>query len=139
MNQIVSGIQEKLAQGTTCFHSQTVPGITITQYLKRFTQYLFFTPSDFTAVLIYLDRVTGEVEISPYTIHRLILALIVVTEKFFHDNACKNSFMAEIGGVTIHEINQLEIEVLVLLNFELHISSSQWEKYSVYPGPKEVC
>ena len=53
----------------------------------------------------------------------------MLSAKFFDDLFYNNAFYAKLGGVTVVEINSLELELLSLINFSLYVSSDQYDKY----------
>ena len=65
-----------------------------------------------------------------YNIHRLIIAGITVSTKFFSDFFYSNSRYARVGGISLKEMNHLELQFLVLSDFELIISVEEMERYA---------
>lgn len=65
-----------------------------------------------------------------YNIHRLIIAGITVSTKFFSDFFYSNSRYARVGGISLKEMNHLELQFLVLCDFELLISVEEMERYA---------
>ncbi|KAJ1969859.1 Pho80p cyclin, partial [Dimargaris xerosporica] len=50
--------------------------------------------------------------ISSLTVHRFLITATVVAAKTICDFYCKNSHYAKVGGITLHEMNSLELELL---------------------------
>jgi len=65
-----------------------------------------------------------------YNIHRLIIAGITVSTKFFSDFFYSNSRYARVGGISLKEMNHLELQFLVLCDFEMLISVEEMERYA---------
>ena len=65
-----------------------------------------------------------------YNIHRLIIAGITVSTKFFSDFFYSNSRYGRVGGISLKEMNHLELQFLVLCDFELLISVEEMERYA---------
>lgn len=63
--------------------------------------------------------------ISVLTIHRLVLACLVVASKHTDDVYYNNLFYAKIGGISLLEMNKLEIEVMSLLQCHLNIKEEE--------------
>ena len=61
---------------------------------------------------------------------RLYLAALLLAIKFNEDQYYSNEYYSSVGGVTCSEINRLETEMLVLLNFDLIIVPAKFKKYS---------
>lgn len=64
-----------------------------------------------------------------YNIHRLIISGITVASKFFSDVFYKNSRYAKVGGLPLDELNHLELQFLLLLDFHLMIQKEELERY----------
>lgn len=65
-----------------------------------------------------------------YNIHRLIIAGVTVSTKFFSDFFYSNSRYARVGGISLKEMNHLELQFLVLCDFEMLISVEEMERYA---------
>jgi Cyclin len=122
--------------GNTCtatyFHTNRPPKISIKLYLKRLEEYMKCSEETFILALIYLDRITSkekQLEINSYCIHRLFLSGLVVAAKFFEDKYYKNSYYSKVGGISNIELNTLELQFLLLIDFQLYVSDEEYEKY----------
>ena len=62
------------------------------------------------------------------TIHRLLLASLLVSAKFFDDSFLNNARYARVGGVAGREINMLEVEFLFLIDFNLAVTEAEYAK-----------
>ncbi|KAL4398831.1 cyclin-like protein interacting with Pho85 [Malassezia pachydermatis] len=67
--------------------------------------------------------------IDSYNVHRLIIAGITVASKFFSDVFYTNARYAKVGGLAVHELNQLELHFLLLTDFRLMIPISEIQQY----------
>ncbi|CAB4414149.1 unnamed protein product [Rhizophagus irregularis] len=87
----------------TRFHARSVPSIDIHSYLSRILKYCPTTNECFLSLLVYFDRMsknaiatTGKpFSIDSFNIHRLIIAGIMVSSKFFSDVFFTNSRYAK--------------------------------------------
>jgi len=61
--------------------------------------------------------------------HRVIISAILVAAKFFDDAYYNNAYYAKVGGVTVSELNSLEVEFLFRINFSLRVSPELYRKY----------
>ena len=79
-------------------------------------------------MLILVDRVIQTYTTEGYSaatslsIHRIILAGLVVAIKVQDDIYLTNSYYARCGGVRLQELNRLEAEFANLLGFNFHVS-----------------
>ncbi|CAG8437691.1 8984_t:CDS:2 [Funneliformis mosseae] len=121
----------------TRFHARSVPSIDIHSYLSRILKYCPTTNECFLSLLVYFDRMsknaiatTGKpFSIDSFNIHRLIIAGIMVSSKFFSDVFFTNSRYAKVGGLPVAELNQLELEFLILNDFRLAITVEELQRY----------
>jgi hypothetical protein len=78
--------------------------------------------------------------IDSFNVHRLVIAGVTVASKFFSDVFYTNSRYAKVGGLPVHELNQLELQFLLLNDFNLMISLEEMQKYAdqllVYGSPR---
>lgn len=49
--------------------------------------------------------------------------------KYNEDDYNDNAFVAKVCGITLEEMNILEVKFLQLLNFELHVYQNHYPKY----------
>ncbi|CAG8764706.1 35405_t:CDS:2 [Gigaspora margarita] len=122
----------------TRFHARSVPSIDIHSYLSRILKYCPTTNECFLSLLVYFDRMSKNASatssgkafsIDSFNIHRLIIAGIMVSSKFFSDVFFTNSRYAKVGGLPVSELNQLELEFLILNDFRLAISVEELQRY----------
>lgn len=88
----------------TRFHARLVPSIDIYSYLARILKYCPCANECFLSLLVYFDRMsknslalTGKpFTIDSYNIHRLIIAGVMVSSKFFSDVFYTNTRYAKV-------------------------------------------
>jgi len=106
--------------------------LTIKQYLIRIAFYTGCTEESLIFSLIYIDRLgalDGKFMVTSYNVHRLVLTSILVAAKFYDDIHFKNSHYANVGGISVMEINILEKIFLNELNFDLHVGKKLYKWY----------
>ncbi|PWN97603.1 cyclin-related 2, partial [Tilletiopsis washingtonensis] len=130
---------------TLCFHARNVPSISIESYLLRILKYCPTTNEVFLSLLVYFDRMSrmgleeraGDAEPHPgmrgfaidsYNVHRLVIAGVTVASKFFSDVFYTNSRYAKVGGLPVHELNQLELQFLLLNDFRLVVPLEEMQR-----------
>ncbi|WFD28049.1 cyclin-like protein interacting with PHO85 [Malassezia nana] len=67
--------------------------------------------------------------IDSYNVHRLVIAGVTVASKFLSDVFYTNARYAKVGGLAVHELNQLELHFLLLTDFRLTIPLSEIQQY----------
>lgn len=143
-------LKNRYLANVLAFHGTNVPGISLHAYLTRVLKYCPVTNEVFLSLLVYFDRIAKrannlkkkkkEVEVDgeepeqlfvmdSYNIHRLIILGITVSLKFFSDIFYKNLRYAKVGGLPLEELNYLELQFLLLLDFKLMISVEDLQNY----------
>jgi hypothetical protein len=115
----------------TKFHSARIPSITMPDYFKRIAKYSHCSAECHIIALIYIDRhvKTREIPITFRNIHRLVIVAVMVAAKLRDDIYYSNAYYASIGGVSNREINELEVELLLSLNWDTYVSFEEYDQY----------
>jgi len=117
----------------TRFHALRPPSIGIKYYLQRIAKYSNCSEECFVLALIFIDRLIRTNEnflVNSLNVHRLVITAVMTGAKFFDDQYFNNSYYGKIGGVSCKEINLLEVEFLFMLNFNLFVTSQEYETYN---------
>ena len=114
------------------FLSKRIPSISIKDYLIRLNKYTKLNNSTIILILIYIDKICNfnNFKLSYYNIHKLILASMLFAIKYNEEEYYSLRFYAELGGITINEMSNLEYQFLVLIRFELFVDEDLFNKYS---------
>lgn len=118
-------------QKATRFDSAYVPDISIESYLERISKYSKASASVLLLAFVYIDRIrTSENFIlTRLNVHRIFITAVLLATKFYDDEVFKNAFYASLGGVTVKELNILEIDLLNMLKFSLVVSVETYDQY----------
>lgn len=95
----------------------------------------------YIALLVYFDRLTciyashashsaPPFALDSYNVHRLLISGLAVGSKFLSDIFYTNSRYAKVGGLPLNEFNQLELQLLMLLDFHLDSPADQILRYA---------
>lgn len=157
-DQDILGMQEqgttpanRFKASVLAFHGRNIPPISLHAYLVRILKYCPMTNDVFLSLLVYFDRIAHNASelaesrnagsspgngkqpppfvIDSYNIHRLIISGVTVASKFFSDVFYKNSRYAKVGGLRLEELNHLELQFLLLLDFRLMIQVEEMNRY----------
>ncbi|KAH9811622.1 cyclin-domain-containing protein [Melampsora americana] len=122
------------------FQAQSLPTITIQDYLTRIISFAPISIDSILLALLYLNRSTTlsinllhsisskstlDLPVIPYhlsTIHRLLLSTLIVANKFISDRFLSASRASKVGGVPIPELASLERSLLFCLDFDLNFT-----------------
>jgi hypothetical protein len=135
LERLVSDDKENSISKGSRFHALKIPRISLLQYLDRLIRYCPASPCVWVVSLIYLCRLATKCQegfINPNTIHRQLMACVVVASKFCDDFFETNLFYSRVGGISLVEMNALEIELLARLNFDLSVTEAEIRSYEGY-------
>ncbi|KAI8808812.1 cyclin-domain-containing protein [Cladochytrium replicatum] len=116
----------------TRFHSRAAPSITLYDYISRIVKYASIEKSVLIFLLIYIDRACERhrhFTISSLTVHRFIISAVTAGSKAVSDIYCTNTHFAKVGGVSVLELNLLEVELCAMLEWHLAVSADVIQQY----------
>ncbi|PIA30981.1 hypothetical protein AQUCO_05300067v1 [Aquilegia coerulea] len=122
-------------QKLSVFHGLTRPTISIQSYLERIFKYANCSPSCFVVAYVYLDRFAQKqpsLPINSFNVHRLLITSVMVAAKFMDDMYYNNAYYAKVGGISITEMNYLEVDFLFGLSFHLNVTPNTFHIYCSY-------
>ena len=131
-------------QSKMIFSANSIPNISINDYLTRIQLYSGIEKSTLILSLIQIDHFCKKTELilSYYNIHRLLFTAVLISIKYNEDSYYDNKFYAEIAGVKLKELKMLEYTFMELNDFNVFISHKEYEQYKIYleefnKNPKE--
>ena len=122
---------ENINKSVKPFMTESIPSLSIKDYLTRLSQFTKINDSTIILILIYLDRI-GKINkfiITYRNIYKLILASMVIAIKYNEDNFYSSEVYAKLGGLSVPELNYLEFQFLILIKFSLFIEKDLFDKY----------
>lgn len=118
--------------GARVFHCREAPDMTVQAYLERVFRYTRAAAPVFVVAYVYIDRfcqLRPAFRIGAANVHRLLITTVMVASKYVEDMNYRNSYYAKVGGLTVEEMNNLELEFLFLMGFKMHVNLSVFESY----------
>lgn len=118
--------------GLTRFHSRAPPAISIPDYLNRLSIHASLQPSILLAMVYYIDILSTHYPpfvVSSLTVHRFLITAATVASKGLCDTFLTNGLYARIGGVSLMELNMLELEFLVRVGWRIVPKHEVLEEY----------
>ncbi|KAJ2611582.1 cyclin-like protein interacting with PHO85 [Coemansia sp. RSA 1365] len=110
------------------FHARSVPTIDLETYISRIHKYCPCQNEVFLALIVYLQQLIDRYArqripftIDAYSIHRLVITGVTVGSKWFSDVFFTNSRYAKVGGLSARELNNLELQFLSIMDFDLNV------------------
>ena len=113
------------------FMTESIPSLSIKDYLTRLSQFTKINESTIILILIYIDRI-GKINkfvLTYRNIYKLILASMVIAIKYNEDNFYSSEVYAKLGGLSVPELNYLEFQFLIQIKFSLFIEKDLFNKY----------
>lgn len=110
------------------FCSRSIPNITPEDYVQRIINGTEATKSILICSVYLLFQVNKKFPVDAYSFHRLFLTCYVLAMKMVNDTVNdNNSDLSKVGGlVDVKELNKLEITLLQLLDFNIHIPIKEY-------------
>jgi len=114
------------------FSSSTTDNlISIQEYLARIIKYAGYdqcTEETLTCTAIYLFRIeeTGT-HLRLSTFHRLFITAFCLANKFLRDKHFSNKFDAQLGGISLSEFNELELDFAFEICFSFYVSLAEYQ------------
>ena len=102
---------------------------TAAYYVKRIVSFSGASPCCLIAALLYLDRFQScrpGLRLTSCNLQRLLLVAAMTAAKYLEDVTCLNSRWAKIGGLTLKELNDLELEFLFAVEFNLSVTPDDY-------------
>ena len=121
-------------QSKMTFSANSIPNISINEYLTRIQIYSGIEKSTLILSLIQIDHICkrSEVTLTYYNIHRLLFGALLISIKFNEDSYYDNKYYSEIAGVKLKELKMIEYKFLELNNFNVFIGHKEYEQYRQY-------
>ena len=112
----------------------TIPNITIEQYINRLYKYTKMEISSLILSIIYIDRFCrkNNYVLSYYSIYRLLLTACLLSIKYNEDIKIDMNYYSEIAGISADIIYNLEKTMFYLINFDLFVNDEDYTNYYDY-------
>lgn len=118
-----NGISDK------AFITAKIPKISLCEFFGRILQYAKLDQATVVCIFIYIERIADKIELTWFNIHKIIIASMLTSVKMNMDEIFPNSFYARIGGISLEEINFIEISFYNLIKYDLYVDSACYEEY----------
>ena len=123
-----------LKQSKICFSANSIPNITLYEYLVRIQKYAVPEKNTLILSLIYIDRLCklGNIVLTYYNIHRILFTAILLAIKYNEDEFFENNYYANIAGIKICELKVIEYNFFCICDFNLFVNDDIFINYSRY-------
>ena len=119
------------SQSIMYFSANSIPNITIKDYLIRIQHYSEIEKSTLILAIILIDHMCKRsgVLLTHYNIHRILFSSVLVSIKFNEDSYFDNNFYSQIAGVKPNELQILEYIFLELNDFNIFVEDIEYQQY----------
>ncbi len=120
-----------LKQSKICFSANSIPNITLYEYLVRIQKYAVPEKNTLILSLIYIDRLCklGNIVLTYYNIHRILFTAILLAIKYNEDEFFENNYYANIAGIKICELKVIEYNFFCICDFNLFVNDDIFINY----------
>lgn len=130
LETLISNEKDTQRVKETIFHGVCTPDICLMQYMQRIAKYAVLDCTEFILTMLYLRRLMqkhAQFPCSERSMHRVILAVVLIATKMHRETTFSNKYYARIGGISLYELARLERCVLELLEYRLFVSKDEFE------------
>eukprot|EP01083_Nonionella_stella_P073339 198227_1 len=116
------------------FYSSSKPDsyLSMEYYLNRLMRYIHCSSESWIISLLYVDALCRKYQylrLNSYSVHRLFLTSLLIATKSRDDVYYHNSYFANIGCITLPEMNHLEHVFLKMMDWELSVTYHQYQSF----------
>lgn len=127
----------KINFNIACFICKCKPSLSISNYIKLIFKSGIIEKQNLDGIILYTINLLKYLSkkgiyLNSYNCHRLILTLLMLSSKIHEEQICKNSYWALVSGTNIKDINIMEMALLQLLDYNLHIIITHEKAISIY-------
>ena len=121
-------------QSKMVFSANSVPAISINDYLIRIQTYSGIEKSTLILSLILIDHICkkSDLILTYYNIHRVLFGSILISIKYNEDSYYDNKFYSEIAGVKLKELQNIEESFFELSDFDVFVDHQEFDQYKQY-------
>jgi len=136
-------------KGATLFDGKSVPKLDLVSFLTRIVDAMNqhdieeSCPNVYrgthslgfrilASAIVYIDRIIGASSdlcaITELNVHRIVAISMMACSKFAEDSPLNNEFWAQITGLKLAHLNDLERKFVLLIDFKLSITSAEFDR-----------
>jgi len=116
------------------FYLEQIPNISLDYYIMHLFKYTNMSISSLILAVIYIDQFCEKFRyaLTIHNIFRILLIFVYISLKLNEDFIIKSEFYAKIAGVSIKDLNALEYQMCVAMNFDFYIKDDYYQQYFAY-------
>ncbi len=116
------------------FYLEQIPNISLEYYIMHLFKYTNMSISSLILAIIYIDQFCEKFRyaLTIHNIFRILLIFVYISIKLNEDYNIKSDFYAKIAGVSIKDLNALEYQMCVAMNFDFYVKTDYYQQYFAY-------
>lgn len=108
------------------------PRLSLEKYIHLIANYSECSEAALVVTTIYLDRIgtkNPDYKICEENVHKLFATAFRLANKFCDDDHFSNKRLVRTFGITLNDLNQMEIKFINDINHELFVDLPEYEEY----------
>jgi hypothetical protein len=116
------------------FYLDQIPNISLEYFIQHLFKYTNMSISSLILAIIYIDQFCEKYHyaLNMHNIFRILLIFVYISIKVNEDINIKPEFYSKVAGVSIKDLNMLEFQMCVAMNFDFFIKSDYYQQYFAY-------
>ena len=116
------------------FYLDQIPNISLEDFIYHLIKYTNISISTLILAVIYLDQFCEKYRyaLSIHNIHRILLIFVYISIKFNEDSNIHAEYYSKVVGVSVKDLNMLEYQICVGMNFDFFVKNEYYQQYFVY-------
>ncbi|KAK2954662.1 putative Cyclin [Blattamonas nauphoetae] len=117
------------------FSKKDPPRMPIDEFVNRLNDTFQCDQACFNIALYYLGKLQEAslyqhsspiYYITRHTVHRMLISTLLLATKFFEDHARQNAYYAAQAGISVAELDKLELEVFKAIGFNCYVDTDNF-------------
>lgn len=116
------------------FYLEQIPSISLEKYIRHIIKYTQLNISTLIISIIYIDNFCEKFKyaLTLNNIYRLVLISIYLSLKYNEDTIVNTKRYAAIVGVSPEDLQNLEMQMCLALDFSFYVKSEYYQQYFTY-------
>ena len=125
---------DSISSSDNIFYLEQIPDISLENYIYHLLHYTNMSISSLILAVIYIDQFCEKIRyvLSMHNIYRILLIFVYISIKFNEDIFVKTEYYSKIAGVSVKDLNILEYQMCVAMNFDFYVKSDYYQQYFIY-------
>ena len=112
------------------FYNKNIPALSLNKYLIRIIKYTECENNTLIVAYLYIIKLIQKENfvLGINNVYRLLLGAVVLAKKVLEDIKFDNSYYCDIGGISNNDLNLIEYNLFIRLNFNVNLKKENVDK-----------